>query len=74
MGTYKPREMAEEAAEDSDLEKMTKEQVIDLLSSGIPPEEIYDVWPTSFSIGQLRAFKAHLTMGTYKEKVDREQT
>lgn len=71
MGTYgrkseedssKPIEVAEE---DEGLEKLAKEDAIDLLSSGIPAEEIYSAYPTSYSIGQLRAFKAHIKMGTY---------
>lgn len=34
-------------------------------------EKHYDCdWPTSFTLGQLRAYKAHLTMGTYKEKAN----
>ena len=74
MGTYKFREMAEESTEDSDLEKITKEQAIDLLSSEIPPKEIYDAWPTSFSLGQLRAYKSHISMRSYKENTLREQT
>jgi len=71
MGTYgeKPIRVEEELAEheeDSDLEKITKEEAIDLLSSGIPLDEIERTYPTSFSKGQLKAFKAHITMGTYE--------
>ncbi len=70
MGTYdeQPRtseESIQEAPEDSTIEKITKEGVIDLLASGIPVNEIADTYPTSFTKGQLRAFKAHITMGTY---------
>ncbi|MBX4195972.1 hypothetical protein KW805_00075 [Candidatus Pacearchaeota archaeon] len=66
MGSYKSKDLVEEADEDSDLEKITKEQAVDLLSSGIPAEEIHAAYPTSFSTQQLRAYKAHVTMGTYK--------
>jgi hypothetical protein len=67
MGTYCSREMLEEAQEDSDLEKITREQAIDLLSSGIPVKEIYAAYPTSFSMGTLRAYKAHITMNAREE-------
>jgi hypothetical protein len=50
-----------------DLEKITKNEAIDLITSGIPLEEVHNAYPTSFSVGQLRAFKAHTTMGTYKK-------
>jgi hypothetical protein len=52
--------------EDADAERITKEEAIELLSVGIPTDEIYDAYPTSFTKGQLRAFKAHITMRTYK--------
>ncbi len=67
MHTYDTKQVLDEK-EDSDLEKITKEEVLDLLSSDIPADEIYDAFPTSFSIGQLRAYKAHLTMGSYNHK------
>lgn len=70
MGTYGPKEIREtirEDAEDSDLEKITKEDAVDLISAGIPLSEIISAYPTSFTKGQLAAFKAHLTMGTYQE-------
>jgi hypothetical protein len=54
--------------EDSDLEKITQEEAIDLIASGIPVNEIFSAYPTSYSVGQLRAFKAHLTMGRYKSE------
>jgi hypothetical protein len=70
MGTYDPKLTGEyvivEDLEDRDIEKITKEEAIDFLSNGIPVDEIFDNWPTSFSKGQLRAFKAHIRMGTYK--------
>ncbi|MFH1358564.1 MAG: hypothetical protein ABIH37_01610 [archaeon] len=53
-------------SEDSDLETITKDEAIDLLSSGIPSREIFDAYPTSFTERQLSAYKAHLTMGTYE--------
>ncbi len=72
MGTYgeKPIRVEDEIVEhteDSDLEKITKEEAIELIESGIPLEEIESAYPTSFSKGQLRAYKAHLTMGTYEK-------
>ena len=71
MGTYetsKGNEEIIEHEEDSDLEKITKEEAVELISSGIPIEEIYETYPTSFTLGQLRAHKAHVTMGTYENK------
>jgi len=73
MGTYESNSLIKEGElklheEDSDLEKITKEDAIDLLSSGIPVKEVYNAYPTSFSEGQLRAFKAHVTMKTYGGK------
>lgn len=68
MGTYSSEKMVERNGEDSDLEKLSKEDAIDLLSSGIPPQEIYLAWPTSFTLGQLRVYKAHITMETYKKE------
>jgi hypothetical protein len=63
MGTYGERKI--EAETEEGLEMITKEEAIDLLGSGIPINEIVNAFPTSFSEHQLRAFKAHLTMGTY---------
>ncbi len=73
MGTYDAapqeiRETVREDPEDGDLEKITKEEAIGLLASGIPPKEINEAYPTSFTLGQLAAYKAHLTMGTYETK------
>ena len=45
-----------EYEEDSDLEKITEEEAVELLQSGIPPEEIYPAWPTSYTIEQLYSF------------------
>lgn len=76
MGTYdtpKSEEIIQEAEEDKDLAKITKEEAIDLLGSGIPTDEIFDAYPTSFTKGQLRAFKAHITMGTYPNGKKEEQ-
>lgn len=71
MRTYdKPQENGDtirQDAEDSDVEKITQEQALDLLASGIPIKEIIKAYPTSFTKGQLAAFKAHQTMGTYGE-------
>jgi hypothetical protein len=54
MGTYEEHEIHEE---DKDLETITKEDVIDLISSGIPIEEIHQSYPTSFTLRQLRSLK-----------------
>lgn len=67
MGTYQSQEVREVELEDSDLEKITKEEAIDMLSAGIPANEIHHTYPTSFTRGQLGAFQAHIKMGTYKE-------
>ncbi len=48
------------------IEHITKVDALDFLRLNIPPEEIFTIYPTSFTLGQLRAFKAHLTMGTYQ--------
>jgi hypothetical protein len=73
MGTYSnnpeesdPNKPLEVDLEDSELERITKEDVIGLLASGIPAKEIYESYPTSFTKMQLAALKAHMTMGTYK--------
>ncbi len=58
--------------EEAGLEKITKEEAVDLLSSGVPPEEVCKVYPSSFSLGQLRAYKAHLTMGTYEKELEHD--
>ncbi|MEK6894489.1 MAG: hypothetical protein AABX10_03430, partial [Nanoarchaeota archaeon] len=62
MGTYNDSPRSEEVIvediEDADTEKITKEQAIEFLSNGIPPKEIADAYPTSFTKGQLAAFKA----------------
>ncbi len=59
MGTYDPLTVGEEG----DL--LSKEDAIQLIVSGIPVTEIAAAYPGSFSIGQLRAFKAHVTMKSY---------
>ncbi|GEM_PF-4835784 len=77
MGTYDPKpsslsphstiyalETNLEASSEP-IEHITKSDAIDFLRLNIPPEEIFTIYPTSFTLGQLRAFKAHLTMGTY---------
>ena len=73
MGTYRRDRVQGESAievfdEDSNIEKITKEEAYDLLASGIPPKEIYGAYPTSFSIGQLGAFRAWLTMHSAKRE------
>jgi len=61
MGTYD-----EINNNDEESEKISKDEAIDLITSGIPLQEISETYHTSFSIGQLRSFKAHLARGTYK--------
>lgn len=68
MGTYDPKEPVLEEIVNGDIETITKEDAIDLLGAGIPPKEIHEAYPTSFTAGQLRAFKAHITMGSYSEE------
>ncbi len=70
MGTYNSGDntTVEKEIEVQDNDRITAEEARDLLGSGIPIEEIIKAWPNSFSAGQLRAFKAHLTMGTYEKK------
>ena len=82
MGTYGPtnvgrsvnqriEEIVEtdlESAEDTEVEKITKEEMLDLLGSGIPPQEIFDSYPTSFSLMQLRGHKANITRQRNLEK------
>ncbi len=65
MGTYTGNNRSVEI-EESSLEKLTKEDALDLLSSGIPTKEIVEAWPGSFTVGQLNSYKAHITMGTYE--------
>lgn len=71
MGTYdkssaeKKEETIRQDPEDSNLETITREQAIDLLASGIPPKEVHAAYPTSFTVGQLAAYLAHINMGTY---------
>ena len=79
MGTYNERTVETEEkeevvidSEDSDLEKITREDAIDLLSSGIPAEEINSAYPTSFTLRQLRAYQAHITMGSYENNGNME--
>ncbi len=69
MRTGKPAESDQELEiHNSGIEKVGKEEALDFLQAGVPPEEIYEAYPTSFTVGQLRAFKAHMTMGTYQRK------
>jgi uncharacterized protein YerC len=43
-----------------------KQKAIDLLKKGLPYDEIARA--TGFSVGQIKAFKAHITMGTYDRR------
>lgn len=45
-------------------ERISKANAIDLLRAGCSPEEIADCY-AGFTRGQLAAYKAHITMGTY---------
>ncbi len=65
MGTY-DQIPESDLVSDAAAEKISKEQALDLLNEGIPVDEIHAAWPT-FTLGQLRAFKAHITMGTYPD-------
>ncbi len=60
--SYKP------GARKKKLDKVTKEDAIELLADGIPVREIVETF-SGFTEHQLRAFKAHITMGTYKDQV-----
>ena len=48
-------------------DKITKEEAIELLASGVPVKEIADAF-SGYTERQLAAFKAHITMGTYDQK------
>ncbi len=48
-------------------ERISKEEAVYLLSGGVPCAEIADTY-APFTVGQLAAFRAHITMGTYKDK------
>lgn len=70
MGTYDMTRQDEQETitvkcDGKDVERINKDEALELLSAGIPPKEIFDAYPTSFTVGQLRAFKAHYSMGTY---------
>ncbi len=70
MGTYDTTRQDEQetitvTADDKDVERISKDEALELLSAGIPPKEIFDAYPTSFTTRQLGALKAHITMGTY---------
>lgn len=45
---------------------LSKDDVLMLLKE-FSPEEIINAFPNMYSMGQLRAYKAHMTMGTYKK-------
>jgi hypothetical protein len=45
--------------------ELSKKDALMMLQSNIPINEIVDAFPNSYSKGQLRAMKAHITMGTY---------
>ena len=50
-------------------EKLSRDDALMLLKSGVPSEEILEAFPKSYTKMQLAAFKAHLTMGTYEKRV-----
>jgi hypothetical protein len=47
--------------------RIKKDQAIELLLDGVTIPEILEEY-TGLSVGQLSAYKAHVTMGTYKKK------
>jgi hypothetical protein len=49
--------------------RLDKKEALLLLSSDIPIPEIMEAFPNSFTEHQLRAFKAHRTMGTYEKEL-----
>ncbi len=68
MGTYSTERKTKKVQEDDTTPgQLTKEEVLDLLTSNIPIGEIIAAFPDSFTPGQLRAYKAHLTMKTYEK-------
>lgn len=52
--------------ETENTEKLSREDALLLIDAGIPLEEIVKAFPNE-TIGRLRAFKAHKTMGTYDQ-------
>jgi hypothetical protein len=68
MGTYDETQAEQDDVDDIGDSGLTlpKEDAIDLIGAGIPIEEIHSAFPEAYSLAQLRAFKAHVTMGTYK--------
>lgn len=48
--------------------ELDRAQVIALLESGKSPAEVFEGQSQPFSIGQLRALKAHITMGTVRRE------
>lgn len=64
MGTYRTQRVA--AEDDADLERITRQEAVDLLAAGIPAEEINVTYPTSFTLDQLRFLKSRITMGVLK--------
>jgi len=63
MGTYD----AKPIEKDDSIEIISKGELLDLISSGIPTQEIYNAYPTSFSMVQLRAYQSHIKRGTYAD-------
>ena len=68
MGTYDANKPDYVTTGNDNVEKLSKLEALDLLSSGVPIKEIAEAFPASFSPTQLRALKAHLTMGTYESE------
>ncbi|MEK6960613.1 MAG: hypothetical protein AABX47_05545 [Nanoarchaeota archaeon] len=62
---------AQETPKTNTLDPINKNDAITLLRAGYSPKEIASCY-TPFSEGQLRAFKAHLTMGKYRSGTARE--
>lgn len=64
-GAYEPQDLDHNRG---DIGKVSKEEAIYLISEGIPPQEVFEAYPTSFTLGQLRGFKASITKGIYNDK------
>jgi len=50
-------------------DKLLKDEALALLEGGVPISEILETY-SGFTDHQLRAFKAHITMGTYGKETD----
>lgn len=64
-GSVPSMDSVQEKPQETSRDPINKKEAIILLSAGYSPKEIADCY-SSFTKGQLRAFKAHLTMGKYR--------